>query len=79
VVSPGSIDTSRANPEWYQGRVPNAAGIPWAQGTSTDRRHLPVPGHRRQRFHHRPDHPRERRRRVLLTSPPFSPERGRGS
>jgi 3-oxoacyl-[acyl-carrier protein] reductase len=28
VVSPGSIDTSRANPEWYQGRVPNAAGIP---------------------------------------------------
>jgi 3-oxoacyl-[acyl-carrier protein] reductase len=28
VVSPGSIDTSRTNPEWYQGRVPNAAGIP---------------------------------------------------
>src|SRR6201981_1141398 len=28
VVSPGSIDTQRANPEWYQGRVPNAAGIP---------------------------------------------------
>ena len=28
VVSPGSIDTARANPEWYQGRVPNAAGIP---------------------------------------------------
>jgi 3-oxoacyl-[acyl-carrier protein] reductase len=28
VISPGSIDTSRANPEWYQGRVPNAAGIP---------------------------------------------------
>ena len=28
VVSPGSIDTSRANPEWYQGRTPNAAGIP---------------------------------------------------
>jgi 3-oxoacyl-[acyl-carrier protein] reductase len=28
VVSPGSIDTSRANPEWYQGRPPNAAGIP---------------------------------------------------
>lgn len=34
VVSPGSIDTSRANPEWYQGRVPNAAGIPLRrQGT----------------------------------------------
>jgi 3-oxoacyl-[acyl-carrier protein] reductase len=34
VVSPGSIDTSRANPEWYQGRVPNAAGIPLGrQGT----------------------------------------------
>src|SRR3989449_3734211 len=28
VVSPGSIDTSRANPEWYQGRSPNAAGNP---------------------------------------------------
>ena len=28
VVSPGSIDTSRANPEWYQGRPPDAAGIP---------------------------------------------------
>lgn len=34
VVSPGSIDTTRANPEWYQGRVPNAAGIPLGrQGT----------------------------------------------
>jgi 3-oxoacyl-[acyl-carrier protein] reductase len=34
VVSPGSIDTSRANPEWYQGRVPNASGIPIGrQGT----------------------------------------------
>jgi 3-oxoacyl-[acyl-carrier protein] reductase len=28
VVSPGSIDTRRDNPEWYQGRVPGAAGIP---------------------------------------------------
>ena len=28
VVSPGSIDTRRDNPEWYQGRVPNATGIP---------------------------------------------------
>ncbi|HUC11925.1 MAG TPA: SDR family oxidoreductase [Stellaceae bacterium] len=28
VVSPGSIDTRRDNPEWYQGRVPNASGIP---------------------------------------------------
>jgi 3-oxoacyl-[acyl-carrier protein] reductase len=34
VVSPGSIDTSRANPEWYQGRTPSAAGIPLGrQGT----------------------------------------------
>jgi 3-oxoacyl-[acyl-carrier protein] reductase len=34
VVSPGSIDTMRANPEWYQGRTPNAAGIPMGrQGT----------------------------------------------
>jgi len=34
VVSPGSIDTSRANPEWYQGRPPSATGIPLGrQGT----------------------------------------------
>ena len=34
VVSPGSIDTRRDNPEWYQGRVPSAAGIPLGrQGT----------------------------------------------
>jgi 3-oxoacyl-[acyl-carrier protein] reductase len=34
VVSPGSIDTSRANPEWYQGRTPSASGIPLGrQGT----------------------------------------------
>jgi 3-oxoacyl-[acyl-carrier protein] reductase len=34
VVCPGSIDTSRANPEWYQGRTPNAADIPLGrQGT----------------------------------------------
>jgi NAD(P)-dependent dehydrogenase (short-subunit alcohol dehydrogenase family) len=37
VVSPGSIDTSRANPEWYQGRAPNAQGIPLQrQGTSEE-------------------------------------------
>ena len=28
VVSPGSIDTRRDNPEWYQGHLPNAAGRP---------------------------------------------------
>ena len=28
VVSPGIIDTQRTNPQWYQGRLPNAAGIP---------------------------------------------------
>src|SRR5207237_176398 len=28
VISPGSIDTRRDNPEWYHGRLPNAAGIP---------------------------------------------------
>lgn len=34
VVSPGSIDTARANPEWYQGRAPTAEGIPLQrQGT----------------------------------------------
>jgi len=37
VVSPGSIDTSRANPEWYQGRAPSATGIPLGrQGTSDE-------------------------------------------
>jgi 3-oxoacyl-[acyl-carrier protein] reductase len=34
VVSPGSIDTIRANPEWYGNRPPDASGIPLArQGT----------------------------------------------
>jgi 3-oxoacyl-[acyl-carrier protein] reductase len=28
VVSPGSIDTRRDHPEWYQGRVPGTSGIP---------------------------------------------------
>lgn len=28
VVSPGSIDTRRDNPEWYGNRLPNADGIP---------------------------------------------------
>lgn len=28
VVSPGSIDTMRANPEWYGNRPPSATGIP---------------------------------------------------
>jgi 3-oxoacyl-[acyl-carrier protein] reductase len=28
VVSPGSINTTRANPEWYANRPPDAAGIP---------------------------------------------------
>ncbi len=28
VVSPGSIDTTRANPEWYGNRPPDAGGIP---------------------------------------------------
>jgi 3-oxoacyl-[acyl-carrier protein] reductase len=36
VVSPGSIDTRRDNPEWYQGRAPNAAGIPLGRQGSVD-------------------------------------------
>jgi 3-oxoacyl-[acyl-carrier protein] reductase len=37
VVCPGSIDTSRANPEWYQGRPPSASGIPLGrQGTADE-------------------------------------------
>ena len=34
VVCPGSIDTTRANPQWYAGRAPDTAGIPLGrQGT----------------------------------------------
>ncbi|MGC2201122.1 MAG: SDR family oxidoreductase [Stellaceae bacterium] len=37
VVSPGSIDTRRANPEWYHGRPPSASGIPLGrQGTADE-------------------------------------------
>ena len=36
VVSPGSIDTSREHPEWYQGRVPNAANTPVGRQGSVD-------------------------------------------
>ena len=36
VVSPGSIDTRRDNPEWYQGRPPDAAGIPLGRQGSVD-------------------------------------------
>ena len=36
VVSPGSIDTSRANPEWYGNRPPNAAGIPLGRQGKVD-------------------------------------------
>ncbi len=36
VVSPGSIDTTRANPEWYQGRPPSAAGIPLGRQGKVD-------------------------------------------
>ena len=36
VVSPGRIDTRRDNPEWYQGRAPNAAGIPLGRQGKVD-------------------------------------------
>jgi len=36
VVSPGVIDTTRANPQWYQGRVPDATGIPLGRQGSVD-------------------------------------------
>jgi len=36
VVSPGSIETRRDNPEWYQGRLPNAAGVPLGRQGSVD-------------------------------------------
>ena len=36
VVSPGSIDTRRDNPEWCQGHLPNAAGVPLGRQGSVD-------------------------------------------
>ena len=36
VVSPGSIDTRRDHPEWYQGRVPSASGIPLGRQGKVD-------------------------------------------
>ena len=36
VVSPGSIDTSRAHPEWYQGQVPNASNTPMGRQGHVD-------------------------------------------
>ena len=36
VVSPGSIDTRRDNPEWYQGHTPSAAGIPLGRQGKVD-------------------------------------------
>ncbi|HEY1936229.1 MAG TPA: SDR family oxidoreductase [Acetobacteraceae bacterium] len=36
VVSPGIIDTQRAHPEWYQGRVPDAKGIPLGRQGKVD-------------------------------------------
>jgi 3-oxoacyl-[acyl-carrier protein] reductase len=36
VVSPGSIDTRRDNPEWYGGRPPDAAGIPLGRQGQVD-------------------------------------------
>jgi 3-oxoacyl-[acyl-carrier protein] reductase len=37
VVCPGSIDTTRTNPQWYAGRAPTASGIPLGrQGTSDE-------------------------------------------
>ena len=36
VVSPGSIDTTRANPEWYGNRPPGAAGIPMGRQGKVD-------------------------------------------
>ena len=36
VVSPGSIDTRRDNPEWYQGHLPNATGVPLGRQGSVD-------------------------------------------
>jgi 3-oxoacyl-[acyl-carrier protein] reductase len=36
VVCPGSIDTARANPQWYGGRPPDASGIPLGRQGAVD-------------------------------------------
>ena len=36
MVSPGTIDTRRDNPEWYRGRVQNADGIPLGRQGNVD-------------------------------------------
>jgi len=36
VVSPGSIDTRRDNPEWYPGHTPDASGIPLGRQGKVD-------------------------------------------
>jgi 3-oxoacyl-[acyl-carrier protein] reductase len=36
VVSPGSIDTRRDNPDWYHGRPPSTAGIPLGRQGKVD-------------------------------------------
>ena len=68
VVSPGIIDTKRANPEWYQGRTANRSrhsfGTP--RDGRRDRRHVFVPCQRRQWFHHRPDDSRQWWKCLLL-------------
>src|SRR5204862_4283306 len=51
VVCPGSIDTSRANPDWYGGRAPDASAHPPGRpgpgaGTAATRPH-PARGRRR--------------------------------
>jgi len=57
IVSPGSIDTRRDNPEWYHGQVPNASWHPDGPPGQTrrDRFYLPLPHQRRGRLYHRPD------------------------
>jgi NAD(P)-dependent dehydrogenase (short-subunit alcohol dehydrogenase family) len=36
IISPGSIDTRRDNPEWYGGHAPNATGIPMGRQGKPD-------------------------------------------
>ena len=68
VVSPGRIDTSRdlgmVSRAEHGRHIGDSAGPAGACGRH--RRGLRVPGHRRLRLHHRPDHPRQRGYGVLL-------------
>jgi NAD(P)-dependent dehydrogenase (short-subunit alcohol dehydrogenase family) len=67
VVFAGQIVTRRDNPEWYQGHLLSAAGVPLGRQGSVDEIaaicvFLVSEG---PRLHHRPDNPRQSRRATI--------------